>query len=216
MLLEERFAVVLDEWREVEARAGREEESWVRAAEALLQQLQEERNGLQRAGRWRSGPRTLLQAVGVHGLEVPLTSGLAWLLRPDGHHGLGDGLLRRLLERAGLPGEPGWPVTVVLEEVRDDTRADVVIRTQNGCVLIEAKLGAPEQPRQCERLERLWADESPMCVFLTRDGRPPTTATTAWVALRWADVAGMLRASLPDQPGGGELDFLATLETFYR
>ncbi len=145
-----------------------------------------------------------------------MTKGLAWLLRPDGHHGIGEGLLGRLLERVGMTGEPGWPVTVVVEETREDTRADLVVRTPNGCVLVEAKLGAPERPRQCERLERLWADESPSFVFLTRDGRAPTTATTDWVALRWSEVAVMLREALPDQPGGGALDFLTTLETFYR
>ena len=63
MLLEERLSVVLQEWYEVEARAIRAEKSWVGDAETLLLSLREEQAALQRAGRWRSGPRTLLQAV---------------------------------------------------------------------------------------------------------------------------------------------------------
>lgn len=60
----------------------------------------DERDVLVGQGLWRSGPRTMLGALGVQYREIMLTAGPAWLLQPDGHHRMGsaalDGFLRHL------------------------------------------------------------------------------------------------------------------------
>jgi hypothetical protein len=62
--------------------------------------------------------RTLMHAQGIHYLELPLTAGLAWLLDPDGWHGLGIHVLSGLLDQLGLAPAVARPVTVTTEEDR--------------------------------------------------------------------------------------------------
>ena len=52
--------------------------------------MSQEMGSLRDQGRWRGGHRTLMHALGIQPREVYLTAGLAWLLDPDGWHGLGS------------------------------------------------------------------------------------------------------------------------------
>src|SRR5688500_9582883 len=56
-----------------------------------------------RAVEWRSGGRTLLAALGLQYQEVPLCRGLAWLLDPQGGHGLGRHFLDAFLASLDPP-----------------------------------------------------------------------------------------------------------------
>ncbi len=103
-------------------------------------------------GQWLGGPRTLLAAIGVQDSELVLTAGLAWLLRPDGHHGLGSTLLSRLLGLVGIADLADY-VRVVCEEVRGDdlgsglertTRADLSVYGSDWTIVCEAKIYARE------------------------------------------------------------------------
>ena len=71
-----------------------------------------------------------MRALGIQHSEVYLTAGLAWLLDPDGWHGLGSKVLRRLLVQLGLPPAIDYPVRVAVEETRSggETRGDLVVR----------------------------------------------------------------------------------------
>jgi len=62
-----------------------------------------EADSLRDQGRWRGGHRTLMHALGIQHREVFLTAGLAWLLDPDGWHGLGS----RVLSSAACSGSSG-------------------------------------------------------------------------------------------------------------
>ncbi|WP_158548561.1 PD-(D/E)XK nuclease family protein [Blastococcus sp. TF02A-26] len=182
-----------------------------------LAELAGEVAGLRAAGLWRSGSRTLLATLGLQYDELRLTAALAWLLRPDGHHGLGDGLLRRLCALVGSEPTDFDPVTVDLEEVRADTRADLVVRLPGAVLLVEAKVRAGEQPRQCARLAELWDHEDPTLVFLTPRRRPPTTAEEShdrWHTVSWGDLAELTRAATAEaeEPAPGVLDVVATWE----
>lgn len=86
-------------------------------------------------------------------------------------------------------------MSVQREEQRNVTRADLVLRYPQVSVVLEVKVWALEQPKQCARLAEEWADESPRLVFLTPRGvQPVTAASTAgdWHTLSWGDVTTAL------------------------
>ncbi|MGN7225856.1 PD-(D/E)XK nuclease family protein [Dietzia maris] len=168
---------------------------------------------------WRSGHRTLARELGLHRLEVYMCRGLAWLLTPDGWHGLGSEYLSAFLEFLAVSTEGVEQASVTTEETRGDTRADIVVRTVAATVLIEAKITAPEGARQADRLAEGWSPEVPTLVFLTKDGGTPATAvdsTGMWTAVRWQDLGAIGRAVM-DRLGletiaPGARDLIETLE----
>lgn len=196
-------------------------ESPVPQWEDRLVSMQTDMRSLQREGRWRSGGRTLMHALGMQHNEVLLCRGLAWLLTPDGWHGLGDRFLVRLLEHLDLSSDGAAPTTVMTEESRDACRADIVIRAGSVVVVIEAKVFAGEQRGQADRLAGAFRDEDPTLVFLTRDGRLPATAVKSageWINLTWTDVSTLLDEVLLECPERvpGVADFAQTLNHYER
>jgi hypothetical protein len=173
---------------------------------------------LREEGCWRGGYRTLMHALGIRHREVYLTAGLAWLLDPDGWHGLGDKVLRGLLTQLGLSSAIKHPVLVSTEETRSvwDTRADLIVRMPGVTLLVEAKVYAGEQPDQCDRLADAWAAERPTLVFLTLDGGLPRTAVRSagrWKRLTWHQVTAIVETAA-GAPGSapGVRELLATLK----
>lgn len=168
---------------------------------------------------WRSGHRTLVRELGLHRLEVYMCRGLAWLLTPDGWHGLGSEYLSAFLELLALSVEGAEQASVTTEETRGDTRADIIVRTTAATVLIEAKISAPEGARQADRLAEGWSPESPSFVFLTSDGGVPATAVESvdqWRTLRWQDLGAIGRVLMnrigPETIAPGARDLIETLE----
>ena len=168
---------------------------------------------------WRSGHRTLMRELGLDHLEVYMCRGLAWLLTPDGWHGLGSEYLSAFLELLALPVEGAEQASVTTEETRGDTRADIVVRTPAATVLIEAKISAPEGARQADRLAEGWSPESASLVFLTSDGGIPVTAVDSvdqWTTLRWQNLGAIGRVLMnrvgPETIAPGARDLIETLE----
>ena len=154
----------------------------------------------------------------MHHSEVLLCRGLAWLLTPDGWHGLGTRFLTGMLSALGIPSEGAEKAVVAVEETRGATRADVVVRLPEATLLIEAKVFAGEQQMQCDRLAAEWEHETPTLVFLTRRGTEPTSAVDsagAWHTITWRQIATIARAArAPEEPSPGALDFIETLEQY--
>ena len=170
---------------------------------------------------WLAGPRTLLAAMNAQNSEVRLTAAVAWLLRPDGHHRLGDAFLRRFLRRFGVEADLSQPVDVQTEETIGGTRADLVVRVPGATILVESKVHANEGTEQLDRLAESWKRETPTLIFLTRMQREPTTAVVSrgqWRPWLWSEVAADVRGALEGSPGAsaGVRDFLETLETYHR
>jgi hypothetical protein len=188
--------------------------------EQSIDSMRREAAFLRDQGRWRGGYRTLMHALGIQHREVYLTAGLAWLLDPDGWHGLGSKVLSELLVQLGLPSAIDYPVRVAVEESRSggETRADLVVRMPGVTLLIESKVYADEQPGQCDRLADAWVTEQPTLVFLTLDGRPPRTAITSaalWHRMAWLQVAAIIAdAARVSDCAPGVRDLLATIEIF--
>ena len=81
-----------------------------------MESMRREADSLRDQGRWRGGHRTLMHGLGIRHPEVDLTAGPAWLLDPDGWHGLGSRVLSGLLGQLGLTSTVGYPVRVAVEE----------------------------------------------------------------------------------------------------
>lgn len=193
-------------------------DDWERDARAMVAEVDE----LRRQGRWRTGSRTLMHALGIHHRETHLTAALAWILTPDGWHGLGERVLLGLLSELGCSDTSiAYPVSVVTEEFTPDleTRADVVVRFPGRTVLIEAKVFAGEQPDQCDRLSEGWGGDDPVLVFLTRAGHQPSSAPESvqkWKLLAWKRVADIVRTAVDEVPDctPGVRELLATLDEY--
>jgi hypothetical protein len=163
---------------------------------------------LQAAGQWYSGPTDFMGVLWMGHDEVRNCRVLAWLMRPDGAHGLGLGLLERISSRARrdvVAERPTSSMEVLTETVRGDTRVDILVQTDDAELLIEAKVNAEESPGQTKRYQELWGDEATF-VFLTRDGtRPEAYDSKRWVVLRWECVGRLLDEALaegnPAAPG---------------
>jgi hypothetical protein len=217
-----RFQAAAAEWsRLTDAEQVRDAALVERWKQGFLRAKNEEQR-LVEAGRWLGGPRTLLAALDLQYRELKMTAGLAWLLRPDGHHGLGRAVLDGILQaaRSGTV-DTSEDVHVVVEETRADTIADLVVYGRGWTMIVEAKTFAAERPRQLDRIYENWMDEPKASfVFLTRGHRLPVTAKLSkaqWHLLTWRQVAGTIRAATVSAASvaPGVLDYTKTLELFH-
>lgn len=220
---ESRLATLTAAWRTLAAQERAQDVEAVTRWGSRLEQMQVTHRDLVQSGRWRGGPRSLLAALDLQYQELAVTAGLAWLLRSDGHHGLGPALLDGLLDHLEIDGSGAETVVrVVLEEQRDGTRADLVVYGGDWTIVVEAKTFAVEQDRQLDRLYAHWRNEPAPCfVFLTRGQRLPTTAVDSrgqWRALTWEQVADIARTAVGPMTGAapGVHDYIATLEAYHR
>ncbi len=182
-------------------------------AEHRVAGMRAEHQDLVRRGAWLGGPTSVLEVLDVHTQELTVTRVLAWFLRPDGRHGLHDAPLRHVLRLAGADADADLhPVHVVLEDSRTTvegdpndpslTRADLVVYTRQTTLVVEAKMYAPEQRNQLDRLKRCWRDDlAPAFLYVTRHTLPQTTARREglWPATTWATLGG----TFAEQAGAG-------------
>lgn len=181
---------------------------------------------LRAQGRWASGPSDLMGVLQVAFDEVKHCRVLAWLLDPNGAHQLGDRFLRQFigdLSRRGVlavqDDKSLGRVTVGVEEAKGTTRADIVVRSPEWMILIEAKILAGEQPTQGARLESLWAEGEPVLVFLTKTGRRMKTGSGRWIGYTWRDVKNCLRGCLEREQAtdlSTAREYLKTLEAYFK
>jgi hypothetical protein len=197
------FLVMDAEWRRITCQtpAGAAPTSvW----EADMVRLSEEHDSLMRSGRWVIGAADMLSIIGRTRYESHHSAMLAWLLDPRGKHSLGTTLLASLLRLCGRSEVSDLHLHRARAEVevpRSDTRADIVVSAPGVTLIIENKVDAGEQERQCERLyEHFGADPGAVFVFLTPTGRAPRTATgparEAWTTLSYKDLARLVEAAL--------------------
>ena len=89
------------------------------------------RTDLAAAGEWVHGPADLMRVLEVENQELVHSRAVGWLLDPAARHGLGDGMLARILS-AGWPDDPTVPssqsAVITLEVTLHKTRSDIVVR----------------------------------------------------------------------------------------
>ncbi len=213
------------QWTEISARRARAPlTEWNEA----MSEMRCQHDRLVSAGRWVTGPLDFLDIIGLARHENTHSRMLKWLLTPTARHGLGCGLVRRLVEHCSGGTVPATMAVsrVVFSHWRNDREADLVVWGQNFTLIIENKVDASEQPDQCDDLyENYNSETAPLFLFLTPDGRPPLTAATpaaqhAFRTLSWPGVRAMLEAALNEsRPATGVEDavdvtwnYLRTLE----
>lgn len=198
---ETQFDVMNAEWQGIVNRTSLESPS-LSTWEADMGRLSDEHDELMRNGRWVVGDDDVLSIIRRARYETYHSAMLAWLLNPLGKHGLGTTLLEALLRLCGVGVAPDlhWARPEV-EVPRSDTRADIVVFAPGITLIIENKVDAGEQERQCDRLyTHFGTDPGARFVFLTPTGHAPRTATEpgreAWTILSYRMLATLLDEAL--------------------
>ena len=226
----------VDQVRSWESDVRAMEREWgaisVRRTKALLvdwreamSEMQRERDRLISDGLWVAGPSDFLGILGLARNENMHSRMLEWLLKPTGRHGLGCGLVRRLVEHCtGKPSPSPLAVRdVTFSQWRNGREADLVVKGEDFTLVIENKVDADEQPDQCDDLYANFRNETAsQFIFLTPEGREPHTATAplanrAFNALSWREVRRMIEAALTEsQPASGPADAVGVVENYLR
>jgi hypothetical protein len=113
--------------------------------------------------------------------------------------------------------------SVETEVTHAEVRADIVISTSSGLIIIENKIDAAEGDNQCQRLFEAFEDENAWLIFLTPQGRLPSSAPASVQAhfrsMSYRQIQQSLitalesRQSNPETPGrASALNYLATLQ----
>ncbi len=189
------------QWGEIADRRTRKLVAEWREAMAVMRRRHDR---LVSDGLWLTGPSDFLEIVGRARHENTHSLMLKWLLNPTARHGLGCGLVERLVEHCtGKPVSVPLTVRKVAFSVwRNNREADLVVWGRNFTLVIENKVDASEQANQCDDLYRNFKNENaPLFVFLTPSGRKPHTATTpcsrrAFKTLSWPEIREMLEEAL--------------------
>ena len=214
------FRAMKREWSEIAARrTGTLLDEWREAVTAMRRQ----HDHLVSDGVWLTGPSDFLDIVGLARHENTHSRMLAWLLTPTGRHGLGCGLVKRLVEHC-TGASASAPVAVrkvAFSYWRNGREADLVVWGHNFTLIIENKVDAAEQPNQCDDLYKNFKGEiTPLFIFLTPDGSQPSTATAleaqrACRTLSWPEVRAMLEATLNESGPATALSDAADVVTNY-
>ena len=132
------------------------------------------------------------EAVNLARSELKHCSFLRWLLDPRGSHYQGDLFLKRFIERYSESALNEIPIDELIScKVKSEDsdyaagRVDISITGRSFIIVIEAKIDAGEQEAQLKRYGDI--SENVVIVFLTKDGRKPTTGN-ADLCVAWKDI----------------------------
>ena len=219
---EARLRAMEREWGEVSVR-------WTRALLAdwrgAMSEMRCQHDRLVSDGQWVAGPSDFLKIIRRARDENTHSLMLAWLLNPTGRHGLGCALVRGMAEHSTVEPVPASLAvrTVTFSEWRNDREADLVVRGDDFTLVIENKVDALEQPRQCDDLYSNYKNEcAPLFLFLTPDGRKPCTATTpsaqrAFKTISWPEVRAMIETALSEsRPASGAAGAIDVVGNYVR
>lgn len=221
-LRETQFRAMERKWGEISLRRTR---ALVAVWRGAMSEMRRQHGRLVSDGLWLTGPSDFLAIVDQARAENTHSRMLQWLLKPTGRHGLGSGLVRRLMEHCtGEPAPASLAVrNVVFSQWRNDREADLVVWGEDFTLVIENKVDAKEQPRQCDDLYANFKNEkAPRFLFLTPDGRKPSTATTpgaldAFKTLSWPEVSAMIEAALNEsRPASARVAAVDVVRTYLR
>lgn len=152
-----------------------------------------------RAGEWINTYVNAFDVMGRPRLEAAITYTLAWLLNPEESHGLGDQVLRQVLQHAsrGRRLRTGG-VTVECEVPFALGRFDISVCGPGWRLVIENKVDSWESdsqtPRYAEELRR--SGGVPLGIFLTPRGTAPQD-TEIFRALSYRKLREFVLAAQP-------------------
>lgn len=209
----DRFREMRRQWERLDSARV---EQWIRT----MRNMSAHQQRLVREGLWLSGPSDLMAIMRRERDELAHTYILRWLLDPMGRHRLGTAVVERLVAHCGgdTDGDSVAVRRVDASYKGKGREADIVVWGRSFTLVIEIKVDADEQRRQCEDLFKNFRREvGPLFLFLTPDGRRPRTAYSpearrAFKVLSWRQVHEMIECAALDAPTGAVESYLPTLK----
>jgi hypothetical protein len=187
-----------------------------------LEAFEAEERALRVAGEWLTGGSDWLSVLARERHEMTHSRLLGWLCDPSGQHGLGTTFLRAFLDlvESPYPADPSTMVSLELEGSSGLTRADVVIDTPRGRVVIENKIDAAEGPQQCLRLAQDHPEPAHLVLLSPGLGAPFSAGTShpRWKVVKWRQVGRALVECVPSATGPGRhiaIEYAATLRRMF-
>jgi hypothetical protein len=157
----------------------------------------------------------LFVALGAVNAEIKHSAFLAWLLDPNGNHGFGDLIVKRLLQRSILNATRSGGITPIdldlmdlsdLEIRREWSEIDILLVSEVNrlAVVIENKIGAAESEGQLKKYkEHVYGDFlrdegwNHILIFLTIDG--DQASDEDYETLSYASVVELLDSTLKNR-----------------
>jgi hypothetical protein len=148
----------------------------------------------------------IFEAAGLYRQEIRHSNVLAFLLRPRESHGLGDGFLKRIIQKVldNSSGElPIKALTVALADFSDALihrewrNIDLLIESASNklTLAIENKIGSSEGASQLSKYENIVCSEFPsharLYCYLTEDGEP--ASSDVWSPMSYSNVIDVLQ-----------------------
>jgi len=132
----------------------------------------------------------LFNILRIEKAEIRHSNILAWLMTPNGSHGLGDTFLRRFISRLLIENDQ-IPIKLTpaqvelikfndIEVMREWNNIDILVRSQQErwCLLIENKIGSKESKGQLDKYINIVKKDMPkfqiIPVLLTLEGDEPS------------------------------------------
>ena len=204
------------------------------AALQSLCRLWQDQEEIQRLGPMALKRRSEIDVFDVlqlDGSELFHSNFLAWLLDPEGSHGLGENFLRRFLRRSGAKTSlrAGRYASSTVHREREITldggtgRLDILIVNQSPKFLcaIENKVWASETGNQLEfyrkALEFHYPEYMPHhLVFLTPSGDEPGNAEERenWTRMSYTDILRLVERTIKEQSKSANADVMAMLRQY--
>jgi hypothetical protein len=174
----------------------------------------------------------LFVALGAVNAELKHSNFLAWLLDPNGNHGFGDIIVKRLLQRTILNSDHNATITPVdldlmdfsdLEVRREWSEIDILLvsRVNRLAVVIENKIGASEGAGQLKKYRERTADDfseeegwKHILIFLTIDGDQASDENYA--TLSYTSVIDLLDATLKNRSHAVPTEIALTIKHYIQ
>ena len=167
------------------------------------------------------GPLWTADAKEPHPLEIRHSNVLAWLLRPDGTHGIGGRFLRALVEQLTRRHDAPYlrrlngfddknNVEVRREDHHERSYADITVgfKAERVLLVIENKVVGrhPEAEKQVKAYQETLGkkykgryDDFPGILLTTSNSPEGSDAERGIIPLSWGDVRGIIRSLLNDR-----------------
>lgn len=159
---------------------------------------------------WQESPADFFWVVGIGRKELQHSRILGWLLDPKQGHGLGATFAEAMLRLAVGKRPERVPERITVRSVRREetrwtpdgceTRADLAVYGDGFMLVIEVKVDAEEQCKQCERLIKCFENDGASYVFLSRDSKPRTDKEGRFQTVYWWQVRRALEEALDHAP----------------
>lgn len=175
---------------------------------------------LDRLTKW-SNKFNLFDVLKVSGTEIRHSNTLAWLLNPSENHGLGDTVIRRIIQKMSQAVDSSEIFhTLLLDFQNADVRREwknidilAILPKEHFLLCIENKVFSGEHDNQLQKYQKTLQKEFPdyqkIFIFLTPDGSLPENEelNSDWQPLSYTDVVEIIELAITEKTVTNEVHF---------